>query len=63
MKIYKVEIERLTADWGRHDGWDLIGYFANKAKAECVAAEKYNNRCVIDTGKTRITEIEVDTGD
>ena len=60
MKIYRVEIEKLTADWGRFDGYILIGHYLNKEKAERVANEKYNNRCPIVEGKTRITEIEVD---
>lgn len=63
MKAYKVEIEKLTFDWGRFDGWRLLGYYTNKDKAERTAKEAYENRNHIDTGRTRITEIEIDTED
>ncbi len=63
MKAYKVEIEKLTFDWGRHDGWRLLGYYANKEKAERIAKEAYENRDHIITGEPRITEIEIDTED
>ena len=61
MKAYKVEIETLSSDWGRHTGWELLGYYTNKEKAERIAKEAYENRCKIDTGETRITEIKIDT--
>jgi len=61
MKAYKVEIERLSFDRGNHIGWKLLGYYTNKEKAERVAKEAYENRCEIDTGETRITEIDIDT--
>lgn len=61
MTVYKVEMETLDFDWGRHTGWKLLGYYANKEKATRIAAEAYANRCPIDEGETRITEIEVDT--
>ena len=57
------EIVKLTFDWGRHDGWRLLGYYTNKDKAERTAKEAYENRNHIDTGKTRITEIEINTED
>ena len=60
MKIYKVEIASLSYDWGRFEGWRLLGYYTTKAKAEQVAKEAYENRCPIDTGKAQITEIEVE---
>jgi hypothetical protein len=60
MKIYKVEIEKLTFDRGIFDGYKLVGHFTNKAKAERVAEEVYNNRNKVVEGKTYITEIEVD---
>lgn len=60
MKIYKVEIEELDYDWGRHEGWKLLGHYINKEKAEKVAKEAYENRCPIDTGEARIIEIEVE---
>ena len=63
MKAYKVEIEKLSYDWGRPEGWRLIGYYTNKDKAEKTAKEAYANRNHIDTGRTRITEIEIDIGD
>lgn len=62
MKIYKVEIERLSFDYGYFLDWDLVGYYMNKEKAERVAKDTYDNRCVVDQGETKITEIEVDTG-
>jgi len=61
MKVYKVEIERLTFDKGCFDGYVLIGYYTNKEKAERVATEAYKNRNKIVRGDTTITEIEVDT--
>lgn len=61
MKAYKVEIEKLSFDWGRFEGYRLIGYYTNKAKAERIAKKEYENRCKIDTGETKITEIEIDT--
>ena len=63
MKAYKVEIEKLSCDWGRFEGWKLVGYYTKKKKAERMAAETYANRNHIDTGRTRITEIEIDIGD
>ena len=63
MKAYKVEIEKLSYDWGRPEGWRLIGYYTNKDKAEKKKKEAYANRNHIDTGRTRITEIEIDIGD
>lgn len=63
MKAYKVEIEKLSYDWGRPIGWKLVGYYTNKEKAERMAAEAYENRNYIDTGRTRVTEIEIDTED
>lgn len=63
MKAYKVEIEKLSSDWGRFEGWKLIGYYTNREKAERMAAEAYYNRNYIDTGRTRVTEIKIDTGD
>jgi len=61
MKAYKVEIEKLSCDWGRFEGWKLVGYYTKKNKAERMAVEAYANRNPIDTGRTRITEIEIDT--
>ena len=59
MRIYKVEITKLTFDMGAFDGYELIGYYANKDKAEEVAEERYANRNGVVEGKTVITEIEV----
>ena len=59
--MYRVEIERLTFDRGLFDGYELVGYFTNKAKAERVAEERYTNRRKVVEGKTKVTEIEVDT--
>lgn len=64
MKAYKVEIEIL--DWEKGffiDGYQLIGYYTNKEKAEKIAKEAYENRCEVDRGETQITEIEIDTED
>lgn len=63
MKAYKVEIEKLTFDWGRPIGWKLVGYYTNREKAERMAVEAYQNRNYIDTGRTRVTEIKIDTED
>ena len=60
MTVYKVEIEKLTFDRGMFDGYKLIGHYTNKAKAERIAEERYNNRNCVVEGKTHITEIEVD---
>lgn len=60
MKIYKVEIEKVTFDRGAFDGYKLVGHYTNKEKAERVAEERYNNRNKVVEGKVVITEIEVD---
>lgn len=60
MKIYKVEIERLSFDMGVFQGYDLIGYYADKSKAEKVAKETYEKRCPITEGETKVTEIKVE---
>jgi hypothetical protein len=60
MKIYKVEIEKLTFDRGAFDGYKVVGHYTNKEKAERIAEEVYNNRCKVVEGEIRITEIEVD---
>lgn len=60
MTVYKVEIERLTFDRGMFDGYELVGHYTSKAKAERIAEERYNNRSKVVEGKTHITEIEVD---
>ena len=58
-KAYKVEQARLSYDRGCFQGWDLIGYYFSKEKAEEVAKEKYENRCKIVEGEVEITEIEI----
>lgn len=60
MKAYKVEIEELDFDRGYRIGWTLVGYYINKEKANRIAKETYENRNKVDTGETRITEIEID---
>ncbi len=60
MKAYKIEIEELSADWGRFIGWKTIKYCTNKIKAEKIAKNLYENRCYMVEGKTRITEIEIE---
>lgn len=62
MKIYKVELETLTYDWGRHEGWELIGYYTNKEKAERIAEQYEENKGFLQ-GEVRLEEIEVDTED
>jgi hypothetical protein len=63
MKAYRVEIEKLSFDYGRFEGYKLIGYYTNKEKAERIAKERYENRCKVVEGETQITEIEIDTED
>lgn len=60
MKVYRVEIEKLTFDRGMFDGYELVGHYTNKAKAERIAEERYNNRVKVVEGETKITEIDVD---
>lgn len=60
MKIYRVEIEKLTFDRGAFDGYKLVGHYTNKEKAERIAEEVYNSRSKVVEGKVKITEIEVD---
>ena len=60
MKIYKVEVEKLTFDMGRHCGWKLIGHFTNEEKAKRIARDYHINRNAVVEGDVRITEIEVD---
>lgn len=58
MKIYKVEQEILTLDWGRETGeYALIGYYAKKEKAEEVAK---NTKRGMTRGDVYIEEIEVE---
>jgi hypothetical protein len=57
---YKVEIEKLTFDMGIFNGYKLVGYYTNKAKAEKIAEERYNTRNRVVEGEIRITEIEID---
>lgn len=59
MTVYKVEITKLTFDMGAFDGYELVGYYANKDKAEKVAEERYVNRSKVVEGKTVVTKIEV----
>lgn len=59
MTVYKVEITKLTFDMGAFDGYKLVGYYANKDKAEKVAEERYANRSKVVEGRTVVTEIEV----
>lgn len=60
MKIYKVELETLTYDWGRHEGWELIGYYVNKDKANKIAENAYKNRNKVVQGEVRITEVNIE---
>lgn len=63
MKVYKVEIEKLTFDRGMFDGYKLVGHYTNETKAKRIAEERYNNRNCVVEGKVHITEIEVDDED
>ena len=60
MKMYKVEMKKLTFDMGLFDGYKTIGYYTSKAKAERIAKERYENRSKIVEGETYVREIEVD---
>ena len=60
MKIYKVTIEKLNFDRGNVIGYNVLGYYANKDRANAVAEEKYRNRNYVTEGKTRIEEITVE---
>ena len=63
MKMYEVKITKLTADMGRFDGYELIGYYTKKEPAERVAEERYAKRCKVTRGEVKIAEIEVDDED
>jgi hypothetical protein len=60
MKIYKVTIEKLSFDRGNIIGYNVLGYYANKDKANTVAEEKYRNRNYVTEGKIHIEEIDVE---
>lgn len=60
MKIYKVTIEKLSFDRGNLIGYNVLGYYANKDKANTVAEEKYRNRNCVTEGKIHIEEINVE---
>lgn len=60
MTIYKVVIERVSADWGRHERYEDVGYFSTREKAETVK-QKYDNSHYMTVGKdNEIVEIEID---
>ena len=58
MKIYKVEQEILSFDWGRFEGYEEIGYFDSKEKAEAAKAEAEAKKSIV-RGEVEITEITV----
>ena len=60
MKAYKVEIEKVTFDRGLFEGWEVVGYYVNKDKANKVAEDAYKNRNKVVQGEVRITEIDIE---
>lgn len=40
MKVYEVRVEKVSADWGRHEGWENVAYTLTEAKAVEVATAK-----------------------
>ena len=56
MTIYEIKQARLTLDRGMFNGYENIGYWANKETAEKVAE---NLPRTMTRGKVIITEIEV----
>ena len=60
MKIYKISIKKLSSDWGYFEGWEEIGYYLSKEKAEQVAQERYEKRNRVIRGETKIETIEVE---
>ncbi len=59
MTIYKVEQERLSFDKGTFQGWEEVGYFSTKEKAEKKETE-CKNRDEIAYGRVKVTAIEVE---
>lgn len=57
MTIYRVYNETLTYDRGIFNGYETVGYYANKAKAEEVKA---SIKPGMVTGKAYIEEIKVE---
>jgi len=40
MKVYEVRMEKVSADWGRFEGWENVAYTISEAKAEEIATAK-----------------------
>ena len=60
MKIYKVQQEKLSFDWGRFEGYVEIGYYTTKERAEQVKEETLaETKGDICRGEVKIIEIEV----
>lgn len=60
MKAYKVEIEKVTFDRGLFEGWEVVGYYVNKDKANKIAENAYKNRNKVVQGEVRITEVNIE---
>lgn len=65
MKVYEVRIEKVSADWGRHEGWKNVAYTINKERAEEIATAKKAEIAVMPTwwmvyGKTAKGEPRVE---
>lgn len=56
MTIYEIKQAKLSFDWGRFEGYEIIGYWANKKTAEEIATALPRT---ITEGEVIITEIEV----
>ena len=55
-KIYEVKIEKLSADWGRFEGWEILGFYASKASAEFARAKALQHKNPIIEGRVEIVE-------
>lgn len=56
MTIYEIKQEKLTFDCGRFNGYEVLGYWANKKTAEKIATNLPRTPI---KGQVIITEIEV----
>lgn len=61
MYMYKVEIEKLTYDYGTRCGWKVVGYYISENKANKEAESAFLNRDRMIEGKTKITKLELNT--
>lgn len=67
MRLYEVRVEKVSADWGRHEGYETIGFCVNENKANEVAktfAEKHEvNQWWMVYGKNAEKHINVEVVD